>query len=65
MLKGRKSTLEIRIWQDKFQEKVDKITGKEYLQFTCETWNPGGSTSRNDTRTALMVMEKGFSLLDL
>ena len=47
---------EIQIWRDNFQEKVDKITGNDYLKFTCETWNPGGRTYRNDTQIALVTM---------
>ena len=46
VFKGR-SISEIRIWRDKLQENVDEIAGNDYLQFTCETWNPGGRLSRN------------------
>ena len=27
-------------WQDKFQERVNELTGSNYLQFTAEVWNP-------------------------
>ena len=37
VFKGRRSISEIRIWRDKFQEKVDEFAGNGYLQFTCET----------------------------
>ena len=65
VLKGRRSISEIRIWRDKFQEKVDKIAGNDYLQFTCETWNPCGFLSRNKTETTSMVTYKVFPFLDL
>ena len=65
VLKGRRSISEIRIWRDKFQEKVDKIVGNDYLQFACETWNPCGCLSRNKTETTSMVTYKVFPFLDL
>ena len=51
VFKGRRSKSEIQIWRDKFQEKIDKIAGNDYLQFTCESWNPGGRLSRNENET--------------
>ena len=65
MLKVRRSISEIRIWREKFQEKVDKISGINYLKFTCEAWNPGGNLSQNETKTNSMVTDKTFPLLDL
>ena len=65
VFKGRISISEIRIWRDKFQEKVDEIAGNDYLLFTCETWNPGGNLSRNENETTSMVTDKVLPLLDL
>ena len=65
MFKGKKSLSEIQIWRDKFQEKVDEIAGNDYLQFTCETWNPGGRPSRSETKSTSMVTNKVFPFLDL
>ena len=39
--------------------------GNDYLQFTCETWNPGGRPSRSETKTTSMVTNKVFPFLDL
>ena len=38
--------------------------GNDYLQFTCETRNPGGRLSRNETETTSMVTDKVFQFLD-
>ena len=65
VFKGKKSLPEIQIWRDKFQEKIDEIAGNDYLQFTCEIWNPGGRPSRNETETTSMVTKKVFPFLDL
>ena len=65
VFKGGRSIAEIRIWRDKFQQKVDKIAGNNYLQFTCDTQNPGGRLSRNETETTSMVTDKVFPFLDL
>ena len=65
VFKGRRSISEIRIWRDKSQEKVDEITGNDYLQLTCETWNTGGRLSKNKTETNSMVTDKVFPFLDL
>ena len=48
----------VQIWRCKFQEKFDEISGKNYLQFACEGWNPGGCQCENDTKTVLIVTEK-------
>ena len=37
VFRGKRSISEIRIWRDKFQEKVEEISENYYLQFTCET----------------------------
>ena len=55
----------IRFWRDKFQYKVGEITVNDYLQITCETWNPGGLPSINEAKTTSMVRDKSFPLLDL
>ena len=47
VLKGKISISDIQIWRDKFQEDFDEIAGNDYLEFICETWNPGISLSRN------------------
>ena len=65
VFEGRRSISEIRIWGDKFQEKVDEIAGNNYLQFTCETWNPGERLSRNKTETTLMITDEVFPFLGL
>ena len=44
---------------------MDEITGNDYLQLTCETWNPGGLPSINKTETTSMVTNKVFPFLDL
>ena len=54
VLNGKISISEIRIWRDKFQERVDKITGNNYLQFTCENWNPGVHPSTNREKFPFM-----------
>ena len=56
---------EIRIQRDKFQNKVDGIERKYYLQFTCDNWNPGGRQLLNETKTTSMITKKSFPLLDL
>ena len=63
--KGKKSLSEIQIWKDKFQDKIDEISGNDYLKFTCETWNPGGRPSRSETETNSMVTNKVFPFIDL
>ena len=65
VLEGRRTVSEIRIWRDKFQEKVDKIAENNYLQFTCDTWNPGGHFSRTETKITSMITNKVFPFLDL
>ena len=65
VFKGRRSISEIRIWRDKFQEEIGEIAGNDYLQFTCETWNPGGCLSRNKTETSSMVTDTVFLFLDI
>ena len=65
VFKGKKSLSEIQVWRDKFQEKFDEIAGNDYLQFTSETWNPGGHPSRSETETTSMVTNKVFPFLDL
>ena len=47
VFKGRRSISEIQILRDKSQEKADKIVGNDYLQYTYDTWNPGGRLPRN------------------
>ena len=49
-IQGKKKIPEIRILRDKFQEKVKNIVGDDYLQSTCETWNPGGRPYPNMTK---------------
>ena len=49
-------------WRDNFQEKVHRITAYGYLQFTCETCNPGGIPFQNETKTSSMVMDKNFPI---
>ena len=41
VFKGKIAISEIRIWRDKFQEKVYEIVGKDCLEFTCVAWNLG------------------------
>ena len=65
VFKGKRSMSEIRISRDKFQDKVDEISGNNYLHFTCETCNPCGSPSINETKTTSMVTEKSFPFLNL
>ena len=65
VFKGKRSISEIQIWIYKLQEKIDEITGYDYLQFTCENWNPGGCTSRNENKTTSMVTYKILPFLDL
>ena len=65
VFKGRISRSEIRIWRDNLQENFDKIAVNDYLQFTCETWNPVGCLSRNKTETTSIVTDKVFSFLVL
>ena len=65
VFKGRRSISEIRIWRDKFEEKVDKIAGNDYLQFTCDTSNPGRQFPITETETTSMVTDKVFAFLDL
>ena len=65
VFESRRSISEIRIWRDKFQWKVYRIMGNDYLQFICETWNPGGRLTRNETKTTSMVTDKVFPFLDL
>ena len=38
---------DIIFWRDRLQENIDEIAWNDYLQFTCETWNPGGYPSKN------------------
>ena len=54
VFKGKRSISEIRIWRQKLQEKVHEITVNDYLQFTCDNWNPGGRPSINETKTTSM-----------
>ena len=63
--KIRRSISDIRIWRDKFLEKVEEIPENYYLQFMCATWNLGIRLSRNKTETILMVTDKIFPFLDL
>ena len=56
---------EIRIKRDNIRSEVDEIQGKDYLQFTCETWNPGVRPSKNETKTVPMVMDKTVPFLGL
>ena len=56
---------DIRICRGNFQEKVDKISGNDRLQFTCDTCYLGASPSRNETKNTSMVTEKLFLFLDL
>ena len=41
VFKVRISMSDIRVWRYTFQEKVDEIAVSDYLQCTCDTWNPG------------------------
>ena len=50
VFKSRKLILEVRVWRYKFQQKVDEIECKDYLQVTCDYWNPGGCPFRYETR---------------
>ena len=43
VFKGKRSISDIRIWRDKFIEKVNGIVGNNYLQYNCDTWNLGGT----------------------
>ena len=45
--------------------KINNIAGNDYLQFTCETWNPGGRSSRTKTETTSIITDKVFPFLDL
>ena len=65
VFKGRRSMSDIRICRGNFQEKVDKISGNDQLQFTCDTCYLGASPSRNETKNTSMVTEKLFLFLDL
>ena len=56
---------EILVWIDKSQDIVDEIAGNNYLQFTCDTWNPDVHPSRNETKTTSMVTENIFPFPDL
>lgn len=47
VFKGRKSILGIQILRETSQDKVNEISGKFYLQFNCEAWNPYGRPSWN------------------
>jgi hypothetical protein len=38
IFKSRMSYSQITQWRDKFQSKVNAITGGDYLQYTCEIW---------------------------
>ena len=42
VFKGNRSISDILSQRDKCQEKVDNISGKDYLQVTCETCNING-----------------------
>ena len=65
MFKGVRSILEIIIWRDKLQEKVDKISVDYFLPFICEAWNPGGRQLRNKFKNVSMVKYQSFLFLDL
>ena len=65
VFKAKRSIPEIQIWKDKFQEKVDEISGNYYLQLTCETWNPGRCPSRNETKTTSIISKKSSPIFDL
>ena len=47
--KGNISSSVIQIQRDIFIEKVNKIVGNYYLQFTCDTWNTSVTPPRNET----------------
>ena len=38
VFKGKKQLSEIKSWSYDFQAKVNKLSGNEYLQYTCEIW---------------------------
>ena len=65
VFKAKRSIPDIQIWKDKFQEKVDEISGNYYLQLTCETWNPGRCPSINENKTTSIISKKSSPIFDL
>ena len=57
--------MDIIICRDKFQEKVNKIAGNNYLQLTCETWNPYVHPSQNETTNVSTIIDNMLPFLDL
>ena len=34
-----------------------RLTGNDYLQFTCETWNPRGRSYKNETKNVSTIID--------
>ena len=65
VFKGKKSLSEIKRRRDDFQSGVNKISGNEYLQFTCVIWMPNVSPPRDKQDNVLEIASDTFLYLDL
>ena len=64
VFEGKKSLSEIKRRRDDFQSAANKLSGNEYLQFTCELWRPNTRPSKNKQDEVSEITTQAFPYLD-
>ena len=60
VLKGKKETIEIKYWLEKFHQTVNLAAGNQHLKFTAEIWTDGVNplTPENEDRVQIMSQDE-------